>query len=114
MYCFIINSVAGLNVIFRKLANHSKPSMEILAEQDKVKIIARASFFTKTMVLPLDRPYEEEFEGIKMNVRFLVRPQSTKKADNKITSAIFSKAFSYSEISKTRRANTVDLQCLQI
>ena len=68
--------------------------MEILAEQDKVKIIARASFFTKTMVLPLDRPYEEEYEGIKMNVRFIVRPQSTKKADNKIRSAIFSKTFS--------------------
>lgn len=42
--------------------------MEILVEDDKVKIIARASFFTQTMVLPLDKPYEEEYEGIKMNV----------------------------------------------
>ena len=58
----------GLNVVFRKLASHSKPSMEILVDDDAVKIIVKASFFTQTMVLPLNQAYEEEFDGIKMNV----------------------------------------------
>ena len=60
----------GLNVVFRKLASHSKPSMEILVDDDAVKIIVKASFFTQTMVLPLNQAYEEEFDGIKMNVSF--------------------------------------------
>ena len=58
----------GLNVVFRKLASHSKPSMEILVDEDAVKIIVKASFFTQTMVLPLNQAYVEEFDGIKMNV----------------------------------------------
>ena len=72
MYITYINIASGLNIVFRKLASHSKPSMEILVEEDKVKIIAKASFFTQTMVLPLDQPYEEEFEGIKMNVSMVI------------------------------------------
>ena len=55
-------------MVFRKLASHSKPSMEILVDDDAVKIIVKASFFTQTMVLPLNQAYEEEFDGIKMNV----------------------------------------------
>ena len=35
----------GLNVVFRKLASHSKPSMEILVDDDAVKIIVKASFY---------------------------------------------------------------------
>ena len=46
--------------------------MEIQVDEDKVKIIIKASFFTQTMLLPLNQPYEEEFDGIKMNVsRFI-------------------------------------------
>ncbi|XP_052219407.1 cellular retinoic acid-binding protein 1-like isoform X2 [Dreissena polymorpha] len=56
----------GLNVVFRKLASHAKPSMEISLEDGKVKINAKAAFFTQTMILPINEPYEQEFEGIKM------------------------------------------------
>ncbi|XP_052801536.1 sodium/calcium exchanger regulatory protein 1-like isoform X2 [Mya arenaria] len=56
----------GLNVVFRKLASHAKPSMEIELEDGKVKINAKAAFFTQTMVFPINEPYEQEFEGIKM------------------------------------------------
>ena len=35
----------GLNVVFLKLAIHSKPSMEILVVDDAVKIIFKASFY---------------------------------------------------------------------
>ncbi|XP_060575713.1 cellular retinoic acid-binding protein 1-like isoform X1 [Ruditapes philippinarum] len=56
----------GLNVVFRKLASHAKPSMEIQVEDGKVKIIAKASFFTQTMTFPINEPYDQEFEGIKM------------------------------------------------
>ena len=73
----------GLNVVFRKLASHSKPSMEILVDDEAVKIIVKASFFTQTMVLPLNQAYEEEFDGIKMNVSYtcLTRPLK-KKTEN--------------------------------
>ena len=32
-------------MVFRKLASHSKPSMEILVDEDIVKIIVKASFY---------------------------------------------------------------------
>lgn len=59
---------SGLNVVFRKLATHAKPSMEIELEDGKVKIIAKAAFFTQTMIFPINEPYEQEYEGIKMKV----------------------------------------------
>ena len=59
---------SGLNVVFRKLASHAKPSMEIELEDGKVKIIAKAAFFTQTMVFPINEPYEQEYEGVKMKV----------------------------------------------
>ena len=45
--------------------------MEIQVEDGKVKIIAKATFFTQTMVFPINEPYDQEFEGIKMKVIFL-------------------------------------------
>lgn len=57
----------GLNVVFRKLASHAKPSMELQVDDGKVKIIAKAAFFTQTMTFPINEPYDQEFEGIKMN-----------------------------------------------
>ncbi|KAL4223143.1 hypothetical protein ACF0H5_016615 [Mactra antiquata] len=56
----------GLNIVFRQLACHAKPSMEIEVEDGKVKIIAKASFFTQTMLFPINEPYDQEFDGIKM------------------------------------------------
>lgn len=50
------------------MASHAKPSMEIELEDGKVKIIAKAAFFTQTMVFPINEPYEQEYEGIKMKV----------------------------------------------
>ena len=35
----------GLNVVFRKLASLSKPSMEILVDDDAIKIIVKASLY---------------------------------------------------------------------
>ena len=55
-------------MVFRKLAAHAKPSMEIKVDGDKVAIVAKAAFFTQTMTFPLNEPYDQEFEGIKMNV----------------------------------------------
>jgi len=54
--------------VFRKLASHAKPSMEIETEDGKVKINVKAAFFTQTMIFPINEPYEQEFDGIKMNV----------------------------------------------
>ena len=36
----------GLNVVFWKLASHSKPSMEILVNVNAFKSIVKASFFS--------------------------------------------------------------------
>jgi len=42
--------------------------MEIETEDGKVKINVKAAFFTQTMIFPINEPYEQEFDGIKMNV----------------------------------------------
>lgn len=44
--------------------------MEIELEDGKVKIIAKAAFFTQTMVFPINEPYEQEYEGVKMKVSY--------------------------------------------
>lgn len=58
-------------MVFRKLASHAKPSMEIEIDDGKVKIIAKASFFTQTMLFPINEQYDQEFDGIKMKVSIL-------------------------------------------
>lgn len=61
--------LTGLNVVFRKMAGAAKPVIEIKIENDTVNIVSKVSFFNQVISFKLDEPYQQNYEGLEMNVR---------------------------------------------
>lgn len=64
-----IGFLTGLNVVFRKMAGAAKPVIEIKIENDTVNIVSKVSFFNQVISFKLDEPYQQNYEGLEMNVR---------------------------------------------
>ncbi|KAL3858256.1 hypothetical protein ACJMK2_012853 [Sinanodonta woodiana] len=56
----------GMNLLIRKLAGAVSSSLEIDVVDNLVRIVAKASLFSRTITFKLNEEYEEEFEGINM------------------------------------------------
>ena len=66
----------GLNVIFWKLASHSKPSMEISVDNDAVKSIVKASF--NFYILGLNLVFRKQVSHSKPSMEILVDDDAVK------------------------------------
>lgn len=66
---FVLVFLTGLNVVFRKMAGAAKPVIEIKIENDTVNIVSKVSFFNQVISFKLDEPYQQNYEGLEMNVR---------------------------------------------
>lgn len=69
--------LTGLNVVFRKMAGAAKPVIEIKIENDTVNIVSKVSFFNQVISFKLDEPYQQNYEGLEMNVRKQILRTST-------------------------------------
>lgn len=56
-------------MVFRKMAGAAKPVIEIKIENDTVNIVSKVSFFNQVISFKLDEPYQQNYEGLEMNVR---------------------------------------------
>lgn len=52
------------------MAGAAKPVIEIKIENDSVNIVSKVSFFNQVISFKLDEPYQQNYEGLEMNVRW--------------------------------------------
>lgn len=59
------------------MAGAAKPVIEIKIENDTVNIVSKVSFFNQVISFKLDEPYQQNYEGLEMNVRKPILRTST-------------------------------------
>jgi hypothetical protein len=50
------------------MAGTAKPVIEIKIENDTVNIVSKVSFFNQVISFKLNEPYQQNYEGLEMNV----------------------------------------------
>lgn len=74
MFTFMLYKLlAGLNVVFRKMAESAKPVVEFTIDGETVKMISKVSFFNQVVDIKLDSEYHQSFEGNEMSVSIISR-----------------------------------------